>query len=197
VDLHQFSGLLGLAFAIFHGAILLGDRYMGYTPLQLLLPFASLDYRPLAVGLGQVFVSAFCFALFELLVLLGAALVTGSIRGSWIATALVVIIPTAWATAALENLVYLLLPYRVSADGRAGAQFLGKALVLMMLKLFTLSLLAGMGFASWWGLRLVGVPQLPAVLGAGVVMALPALPLTWLVGRAFARFDFTHDAAVG
>ncbi|HZS01997.1 MAG TPA: ferric reductase-like transmembrane domain-containing protein [Chloroflexota bacterium] len=54
VDLHQFSGLLGLAFAIFHALILLGDRYVGYTPLQLLLPFAGGDYRPLAVGLGQV-----------------------------------------------------------------------------------------------------------------------------------------------
>jgi predicted ferric reductase len=54
VDLHQFSGLLGLAFVVFHALILLGDRYVGYTPLQLLLPFAGGDYRPLAVGLGQV-----------------------------------------------------------------------------------------------------------------------------------------------
>jgi predicted ferric reductase len=54
VDLHQFSGLLGLAFAVFHGLILLGDRYVGYTPLQLLVPFAGLEYRPLAVGLGQI-----------------------------------------------------------------------------------------------------------------------------------------------
>ena len=54
VDLHQFSGLLGLAFAVFHALILLGDRYIGYTPLQLLVPFAGRDYRPLAVGLGQL-----------------------------------------------------------------------------------------------------------------------------------------------
>ncbi len=54
VDLHQFSGLLALAFAVFHALILLGDRYLTYTPLELLVPFAALDYRPLAVGLGQV-----------------------------------------------------------------------------------------------------------------------------------------------
>jgi predicted ferric reductase len=53
-DLHQFTGLLGLGLALFHAAILLGDRYIGYTPLQLLLPFTTRDYRPLWVGLGQV-----------------------------------------------------------------------------------------------------------------------------------------------
>ena len=54
VDLHQFSGLLGLTFAAFHGGILLGDQYIGYTPLQILVPFAGAGYRPLAVGLGQL-----------------------------------------------------------------------------------------------------------------------------------------------
>ena len=54
VDLHQYCGLLGLGFALFHALVLLGDRYVGYTPPQLLVPFASLPYRPLAVGLGQI-----------------------------------------------------------------------------------------------------------------------------------------------
>ncbi|HLW59629.1 MAG TPA: ferric reductase-like transmembrane domain-containing protein [bacterium] len=53
-DLHQFASLLALAFATFHGLILLGDRYIGYTPAQILLPFARSSYRPLWVGMGQV-----------------------------------------------------------------------------------------------------------------------------------------------
>jgi len=53
VDLHQHASLLGLGFALFHGLILLGDRFTNYTPAQLLLPFAS-SYRPLWVGIGQV-----------------------------------------------------------------------------------------------------------------------------------------------
>ena len=54
VDLHEFTGLLGMAFSVFHVLILLGDQYIGYTLGQLLIPFASSDYRPLWVGLGQV-----------------------------------------------------------------------------------------------------------------------------------------------
>lgn len=54
VDLHQFTSLLALIFVLFHMLILLGDRYINYTLLQLLVPFASTEYRPLWVGLGQV-----------------------------------------------------------------------------------------------------------------------------------------------
>ncbi len=54
VDLHQFTALVGFAFALFHGIVLLGDQFINYTPLQLLVPFASVNYRPFWVGLGQM-----------------------------------------------------------------------------------------------------------------------------------------------
>jgi predicted ferric reductase len=53
-DLHQYTSLLGLVFALFHGLILLGDRYIDYTLVQLLVLFASAGYKPLAVGIGQL-----------------------------------------------------------------------------------------------------------------------------------------------
>jgi len=53
-DLHQHTSLLGLAFALFHALILLGDSYSKYTLGQLLIPFAGANYRPQWIGLGQV-----------------------------------------------------------------------------------------------------------------------------------------------
>ncbi len=53
-DLHQHASLLGLAFALFHGLILLGDTYIQADLGQLLVPFAYTGYQPLWVGLGQV-----------------------------------------------------------------------------------------------------------------------------------------------
>lgn len=53
-DLHQYTSLLGLAVALFHALVLLGDQYIGYTLPQLLLPFNSTGYKPLWVGLGQI-----------------------------------------------------------------------------------------------------------------------------------------------
>lgn len=53
-NLHQHTSLLALAFALFHGLILLGDHYIGYTLAQVLIPFGGSTYQPLWVGLGQV-----------------------------------------------------------------------------------------------------------------------------------------------
>lgn len=53
-DLHQFTSLIGLAVALFHVLVLLGDQYMGYSLAQLLLPFNSTGFKPLWVGIGQL-----------------------------------------------------------------------------------------------------------------------------------------------
>ncbi|MGC8800555.1 MAG: hypothetical protein ACP5UR_09950 [Chloroflexus sp.] len=53
-DLHQHTSLLGLAFAIFHALILLGDRYISATLTEVLTPFGYIGYEPFWVGLGQL-----------------------------------------------------------------------------------------------------------------------------------------------
>ena len=51
--IHEYVSLLGLAFAMFHAIILIGDNYIQYDLAQIIVPFAS-SYKPLWVGLGQV-----------------------------------------------------------------------------------------------------------------------------------------------
>jgi predicted ferric reductase len=53
-DLHQFSSLLGMAFVVVHVVVLLGNAYVPYNLVQLLVPFAGDNYRPVWVGLGQL-----------------------------------------------------------------------------------------------------------------------------------------------
>lgn len=53
-DVHQYASLLGLATACFHALLLLGDRYIQYNLPQIAIPFASIAYRPIEVGLGQL-----------------------------------------------------------------------------------------------------------------------------------------------
>jgi len=50
-DLHRFVSVLALAMTAFHIVIVLPDRYVRYSPAQLLLPFAS-PYRAVYVALG-------------------------------------------------------------------------------------------------------------------------------------------------
>jgi predicted ferric reductase len=53
-DVHQHASLLGLAFALLHALILLGDRYIQATLAHILVPFGYTSYAPLWVGLGQI-----------------------------------------------------------------------------------------------------------------------------------------------
>ena len=51
--LHQDLASVGLALALVHGAVLMIDRSVPYTPLQVVVPFMG-PYRPLWVGIGQI-----------------------------------------------------------------------------------------------------------------------------------------------
>ena len=52
--IHEYVGLLGLAFAVFHALILMGDHYINFKLAEILVPFAAASYRPVWVGLGQI-----------------------------------------------------------------------------------------------------------------------------------------------
>ena len=54
LELHRFTGLLGIGFGVVHALVLLGDKYMNYTLGQLLVPFMAGDYRAEWVGFGQL-----------------------------------------------------------------------------------------------------------------------------------------------
>lgn len=51
--LHQDLAGIGVALALVHAAVLMIDRSVPYSPLEVIVPFAG-PYRPLWVGIGQV-----------------------------------------------------------------------------------------------------------------------------------------------
>ena len=51
--LHQDLASVGLALALVHAAVLMIDRSVPYTPLEVVVPFIG-PYEPLWVGMGQV-----------------------------------------------------------------------------------------------------------------------------------------------
>lgn len=53
-ELHRFTALLGLGFALMHSLVLLGDQYINFSLGQILVPFISGSYRPAWVGFGQL-----------------------------------------------------------------------------------------------------------------------------------------------
>jgi predicted ferric reductase len=54
IELHQFTSILGLFFGVFHALILLGDHFIQFSVVQILLPFGSIGFKPVLIGLGQL-----------------------------------------------------------------------------------------------------------------------------------------------
>lgn len=52
--IHEYVSLLGLVFAGFHALILMGDQFIKYQLAQILIPFGSVNYHPVWVGVGQI-----------------------------------------------------------------------------------------------------------------------------------------------
>jgi sulfoxide reductase heme-binding subunit YedZ len=53
LTVHQTSGWFGFLFGLLHGSVLLFDQYVGYTPVELLVPFTSHSH-PILIGLGTL-----------------------------------------------------------------------------------------------------------------------------------------------
>ncbi|MDG0810792.1 ferric reductase-like transmembrane domain-containing protein [Cohnella rhizosphaerae] len=51
--LHQSAGWFGFLFGALHGAVLLFDKYVGYSPLELLVPFTA-HTHPYLTGIGTL-----------------------------------------------------------------------------------------------------------------------------------------------
>ena len=51
--IHEYSSLLGLVFAMYHGLVLIGDHFVDFSLPHLMLPF-SIAYKTFWVGMGQV-----------------------------------------------------------------------------------------------------------------------------------------------
>jgi DMSO/TMAO reductase YedYZ heme-binding membrane subunit len=54
--LHQDLASIGLALALVHAAVLMIDRSVPYSPLEVVVPFIG-PYRPIWVGIGQIALS--------------------------------------------------------------------------------------------------------------------------------------------
>jgi predicted ferric reductase len=53
-DLHQYTSLLGPGFGVIHALVLLGNAFVPYSLVQLIVPFTNDQYRPVWVSLGQI-----------------------------------------------------------------------------------------------------------------------------------------------
>ncbi len=159
----------------------------------------ALPMKPLTIATGQLAVPVVITSVFQLFALL-LAMMINPFHPSLLLVAMVLLVPTNVFIFALENLMFLLYPYRLSEEGiqvflRAILAFTAKG-ILMAIGLglaFTcllLSIVAGKYFSS---------PELAsmaifAVISGGSISLVSAL-VVLLLARTFNKLDPSQDLA--
>lgn len=153
----------------------------------------ALPLRPSAVAVGQLFapVASFVTAQAGMVALVSTA--TGALSPLWTLGGFVVGIPFTWAVVAVDNLLFLWMPYRFSPDGAQNVQFAGKAMLTLGIKILVVLVMALLAALGARAVFTATGSAVTATAAAAVVMALSCVPLTWAVGAAFQGFDLASD----
>lgn len=164
--------------------------------LDRLATLKGLPVSATAIVLGQTLAPVLVATLFQALVLVFAA-AARSIPPQYIVGGMLVMLPLNVFVFALDNLIYLLYPYRVQQEGleifvRTMLTFTAKGLLFS----------AGLGAMAVWGFVAAGVAHtllldayllftLGMVLGPAAVAGF----VLWALSRAFDRVDLVEDLA--
>jgi hypothetical protein len=146
-----------------------------------------------AIACGQLLAPTIFLLAIELC-LLGAMTVSGALSAG-VALAIVPFLPLGnLIVFAVENLIWLLYPYRMAVAGAADFQAMVRQMLLMMLKLLVLGLVFGMatgaGFIGWF----LSDSFAGGLLAAWCACAASCGGLVPLVAWAFGRFDPATDS---
>ena len=155
-----------------------------------------------AVTLGQLAVPVLLCTLFQTSVLL-IALATRPYHPGLLALAVLVLVPTNVLIFSLENLIFLLYPYRLNQEGlgvffRSILTFTGKGLLFAAgLAVVLLWAVVAHHLTSHMQLQASGRWNVPALLfmsGLWLLVTVAAVAATSLLSHVYRRFDPSQDA---
>jgi len=151
----------------------------------------SLPLHPVAVVCGQISGAALLLSVAQAILLLTAWLVCGGAYQIY-AIGLVLFVPMNLLCFAVENLVFLVFPLRRSAATAGDFQFMGKFMLLAMLKM--LLLLIGLAIASAGAIIYLVIPNLWLAVSCCLLLLLIIDAfVVFLATNAFVRFDVSLD----
>ena len=177
--------LAGLAYQSLLAALQMPTGFRG--DLDRLDWLKSLPLHPAAIVCGQITGAAVLLSLLQICLLLGAWWLVQRGHAAFIA-GLVLIFPFNWLLFGIENLTFLLFPYRQTPATAGDFQFLGKFLLLSLLKL-TLACLC-LGVAAAGAVLYLIVPGLWLPLaGCGLLLVGIDAAILLLATLAYERFD--------
>src|SRR5262245_1354559 len=181
--------LIALAYQSFLASMQLPAGFRG--DIDRLEWLKSLPIHPAAVTLGQISGPALLLSLLQATMLAAAWILCGGFYAIY-AAGLVLLVPVNLLLFGVENLIFLIFPLRQTSATAGDFQFMGKYMLLAMLKMLLLAI--SLALASAGAIIYLVVPQLWLAVGACLLLLLTIdLLVVLLATQAFLRFDVSID----
>jgi hypothetical protein len=154
----------------------------------------SLPIPPWKLALGQMLTPVLALMLVQVIVVVGALLADRQVMNREQLLAFAAVLPLLdLLLIAVENLAFLLVPNRHAPGQPADIQFLGRAVLLFLMKALALALSAGLAAVCSRLVYALCESYALSALAAGGVLAIFDVVAVVLVGQAFVRFDLARD----
>ena len=181
---------------VFAASLLMGDNlaFDFRRDLDRMGVLKALPLSPLAIASGQVAAGTLFVCAIQGIGITAIVLGTGVFPWGSMAWLFLLLPPANWSAIAIDNAIFLLLPYRTVAEDPGDVSFVGRTMLSIALKLAILCVIGGSGtLAGFAAYRLSGGSLSVAALAAAGLFVCACLPLTRLVAWAFDRFDVARD----
>jgi hypothetical protein len=155
----------------------------------------ALPVSPMRLTVGQLFGPAALLCAMQLLALAAVAVALRPLPALAVAAAALTLLPLVWTVVAIDNAVFLVLPYRLRTAGTPGGMAVAaRGYLVAIVKLFCVGLcVVATGAAALLAWKVSGASLVAAGVSGIVVMLGAAATFTWLAARAFSGFDVSRD----
>jgi hypothetical protein len=144
------------------------------------------------LAVGQLLAPVLVMSALHVLTFVGLAAAFPGTRG-WVPVGLAYVLPFNFLLFALENLLFLLFPFRLLHNSPGDFQALGRNVLFLFAKGFALAVVGMLSAVLGVIAYLISGSVLVGVLVPWPAVALAAAALVPLVALAFARFDVSRD----
>ena len=155
----------------------------------------SWPVSPIAMATGQIAAAVGFVTAIQLIGIVVIALVSGALPG-WLLIALPVLLPAiSWIAISIDNLLFLLVPYRNVPEDPGDVGFVGRTFALIGLKLVTVSALVTGALMLGYVTQIMTHSRVVSVSVLLTILAIACVLSTRVVAWAYGRYDVSHSGA--
>jgi len=154
----------------------------------------SLPLSPRAIAAGQLVPMTLLLSFWQVLGVITLAILSGQIPPALLTGILLILLPLNWVVGSVDNIIFLLLPYRTVSKDIGQLPFMGRAMIVMFLKMLVLAVVGGLctllGYLIW---EITGGSAIPTAIAVAGFLGVVCIPLTLAVAVVFRGFDVSKD----